>query len=140
MFELPLKSFGVAYLAAFVVFLAVDFVWLSTMAERLYRPALGDMLAAQFRPAPAIAFYLIFAAGLAFFAVRPGLLAGSPLVAMAHGAALGLLAYATYDLTNQATLKSWPTHLTVIDMIWGGVLSAIASGASCWLTEKTVGA
>lgn len=139
MIELPLKVYAVAYAAALVVFVAVDFVWLSAMADRLYRPVLGDMLAPQFRLAPAVAFYLIFAAGLTFLAVKPGLEQGSIRVAVVHAAVLGFVAYATYDLTNHATLKSWSTQMTVADMIWGSLLSAIAGGASCWIADRAVG-
>eukprot|EP01035_Chromulina_nebulosa_P054601 gene54601-74809_t len=76
------------------------------MANTLYKPTLGDMLAPAFRPVPAVLFYLIYVAGLTFFAIRPGLAAGSLGTALAYGAGFGLVAYATYDLTNQATLKN----------------------------------
>jgi uncharacterized membrane protein len=133
-----MKTYAVAYVATLIVFVAIDFVWLSTMADRLYRPALGDMLAPDFRLAPAIAFYILYAAGLTFFAVRTGLLSGSYRIAVLHGAALGFTAYATYDLTNQSTLKSWSTTLTVADLIWGTLLSATAAGIGLWLTRKIV--
>jgi len=85
------------------------------------------MLLDGFAPAPAVAFYLLFAAGLVVLAVRPGLEAGSLRLATGNGAMLGLVAYATYDLTNQATLRNWTTALTLTDLAWGTLLSAIAA-------------
>jgi uncharacterized membrane protein len=135
-----MKRSLVAYLATLIALVAVDFVWLSSMAERLYRPVMGDMLAAEFRPVPAIAFYLIYAAGLVYLAVRPGLLSSSLRSAVCSGAVVGFTAYATYDLTNQATLINWSTTLTLADLCWGTLLSAIASGAGYLITERVCGA
>ena len=129
------KTFGIAYIATFIVFVALDFIWLSSMANRLYKPTLGDMLASDFRLLPAVFFYLIFVAGLVFFAVRPGLLTGNWLTALTFGAAYGFCCYATYDLTNQATLKNWSTTLTVADLIWGSLLSAVSASAGYKLTR-----
>ncbi|MGV4792020.1 DUF2177 family protein [Rhizobium sp. F40D2] len=135
-----MKTSIVAYLATLIVFVAIDFVWLSTMADRLYRPTLGDMLTPEFRLAPAVAFYLLYAAGLTFLAVKPGLTSGSFAAATVYGAVVGLTAYATYDLTNQSTLKNWSTILTIADLLWGCALSAISAGASVWITQRVVGA
>jgi len=134
-----MKKRVVAYVSTLVVFVAIDFVWLSVMANVLYRPALGDMLAADFRPVPAVLFYLIYAAGLTFFAVRPGLVTAKFGTSFLYGALLGFVAYATYDLTNQATLASWSTTLTIADLIWGSVLSAVSACAGHWITEKLNG-
>ena len=134
-----MKTYVVAYLTTLIVFVAIDFIWLSSMAERLYRPLLGDMLASGFRLAPAIAFYLIYALGLTALAVRPGLLAGSPQMAVVCGAMLGFTAYATYDLTNQATLRNWSTILTIADLLWGTALSGVAAGIGQWVTERLLG-
>lgn len=134
-----MKTYLIAYIATLIGFVAIDFVWLSTMADRLYRPTLGDMLAPQFRLAPALAFYLIYAAGLTFLAVRTGLISGSMVTAVIHGAAVGFVAYATYDLTNQSTLRNWSLLLTIADLIWGTVLSAAASGLGFWVTQRFLG-
>jgi uncharacterized membrane protein len=131
-----MRRYVVAYFVTLVVFVAIDFVWLSSMTDRLYRPTMGDMLAPSFSLVPAVAFYLVYIAGLTFLAVRPGLRSGSVLTAMLHGAVLGFTAYATYDLTNQATLRNWSTTLTVADLGWGTVLSAVASGAGTWIIER----
>jgi uncharacterized membrane protein len=134
-----MKTYIVAYLATLIVFVAIDFVWLGTMADRLYRPTMGDMLAPEFRLLPAIVFYLIFVGGLTYLALKPGLETGSMATAVLHGAVLGFTAYATYDLTNQSTLKNWSTTLTVVDLIWGSLLSAVASGAGYWITQRFAG-
>jgi uncharacterized membrane protein len=129
----------VAFASTFVIFVAIDFIWLRAMADILYRPVLGDMLAPQFRVAPAIVFYLIFAAALTFFAVLPSLEPGKgPGTALLHGAIFGLAAYATYDLTNQATLRNWSTLLTAADLAWGTFLSAVAAGAGHWITMRFI--
>lgn len=135
-----MKTNIVAYLSTLIVFVAIDFIWLSSMADRLYRPMLGDLLAPNFQLAPAVAFYLVYAFGLTFLAVRPGLAAGSLSTAVLYGAVLGFTAYATYDLTNQSTLRNWSTVLTIADLIWGTLLSAVAAGSSQWLTARIVGA
>lgn len=122
-----MKILLTAYGAAALAFLAIDAVWLSTMANLLYRPLLGDLLAPSFRLAPAVIFYAIYIAGIVFFAVRPALANGRLATAALNGAALGFVAYGTYDLTNQATLRDWPVIITVADMIWGTVLTASAS-------------
>ena len=129
----------VAFAATFVIFVAIDFIWLSGMANVLYKPTLGDMLAPDFRVAPAVLFYLIYVAALTFFAVLPSLEPGKGLTtALLHAAIFGFAAYATYDLTNQATLKNWSTLLTVADLAWGTTLSAIAAGAGYLITRAFV--
>lgn len=138
-----------AYAVTALVFGILDAVWLRNAAPLVYRPAIGELMSDKFRLAPAAVFYLIYIAGLTYFAVVPGLLsngvmgtsnfAGVPLSVM-HGMVLGLLAYGTYDLTNQATLKVWPVHLTLIDMAWGMVASGFAAGASTFVVTRFGGA
>ncbi|WP_168598902.1 DUF2177 family protein [Rhizobium sp. SG570] len=134
-----MKTYVVAYLVTFVVFVAIDFIWLSSMTDRLYRPVMAEMLAADFRLVPAVAFYLIYAFGLTVLAVRPGLIGESARTAIVCGAMLGFTAYATYDLTNQATLKSWSIVLTLADLFWGTVLSGLAAGCGQWITARLLG-
>ncbi len=131
-----MRTYSIAYLATLIVFVAIDFVWLDTMASRLYRPVMGDLLAMDFRLGPVIAFYPLYAAGLTFLAVRAGLASGSLATATLYGAVLGFTAYATYDLTNQATLRNWSTMLTIADLIWGTFLSAVAAGSGFWVTQR----
>ncbi|MBO9545769.1 DUF2177 family protein [Caulobacter sp.] len=116
-----------AYAASLVAFVALDFVWLSLMVERIYRPALGDLLAAKPRMGAAVVFYLAYAAGLVFLVVAPALKEASLTRAGVGGLVLGAMAYATYDLTNQATLRTWSTKLTLVDIAWGAALTAVAA-------------
>jgi uncharacterized membrane protein len=123
-----------AYPIVGALFLILDMVWLRFATPVLYRPALGDLLTDKFRIGPAVVFYVIYFAALTLFAVAPGtLLSGTNYgvaIATGMGAALGLTAYATYNLTNMATLKSWPIELTLIDIAWGTVASGLAAGAA----------
>lgn len=121
------------YLAAYgcsgLVVLVMDGVWLTVMGDKLYRPVLGDFMAKSVNLAPAVAFYLIYLAGLTFLATVPALREGSIVRAVVNGAVFGFVAYATYDLTNQATLTRWSTTITLSDMAWGTVMSLIAATA-----------
>jgi uncharacterized membrane protein len=121
------RTYLTAYAATAVAFLAVDSVWLSVMASQLYRPLLGDLLAEDFDLAAAALFYVIYVGGIVFFAIRPALESGRAATAALNGAIFGLCAYRTYDLTNQATLKNWPTLITVADLCWGTFLTATAA-------------
>ncbi len=111
------------YLATTVAFFAIDFVWLSTMTSRVYQPRLGHLLATQPRLGVAAGFYLLYVLGVVALAVVPGLKEGAALGALWRGALFGLVAYATYDLTNLATLRDWPVDITLIDLVWGTVLT-----------------
>ena len=124
-----MKTVMIAYLAAGVASLIVDAIWLYTMADLLYRPNLGDRLAPQFHLAPAVVFYLIYIAGIVFFAIVPALESGGLGRAALNGAALGLVAYATYDLTNHATLRDWPLVVTLADIPWGMFVTAVGASA-----------
>ncbi|MFL9824251.1 DUF2177 family protein [Rhodoplanes sp. SY1] len=121
--------YAIAYVAVLVAFVAIDFVWLSKMGPLLYRPTLGDILLESPRFAPAIVFYLIYPIGVLAFAVAPALREESILPAIGWGALFGALAYATYDLTNYATLRNWTLQLTLADIVWGAVLTGIAAAA-----------
>lgn len=130
-----MKTYGIAYIATAFVFLALDAVWLTVAAQRLYRPLMGDMLLEGFRLAPAALFYLIYIAGIVVFAIVPALASDRWTTATSYGAFLGLFAYATYDLTNQATLKNWPVMVTVADLCWGTFLTAVAATAGFLITR-----
>ena len=119
-----LRHLVVAFLTAGAVFLAHDALWLSTMASWLYRPAIGHVMREDFDVLAAAAFYAIYLAGVAFFVVRPSTDGRAALV---RGAFFGLVCYATYDLTNQATIIHWPWHVTVIDLVWGAFVTAISA-------------
>lgn len=122
--------FALAYLAAGLAFALIDAVWLTQIGPRLYRPALDPVLAETFNLPAAIAFYLIYIAGIMLLAVLPAYREGGGLArAAANGAVLGFVAYATYDLTNQATLKAWALKITLADIAWGTFLTACATAA-----------
>jgi uncharacterized membrane protein len=118
-----------AYVGTAVAFAAIDFVWLSTMTERFYKPVIGPIMAPKPDMVAAVLFYVIYIGGIVFFAVAPALKEGAWTRAALNGAVLGFVAYATYDLTNQATLAVWQTKLTVVDLIWGTVLTTAAATA-----------
>ena len=112
------------YAASLVGFFAIDIVWLAVVAHGFYRKHLGFLLADQPNWWAAIPFYLLFVAGMVVFVIAPSLQAGSIWRALLLGAFFGLVTYATYDLTNHATVKNWPWIVTVVDLCWGAVLSA----------------
>ncbi|HEY4031146.1 MAG TPA: DUF2177 family protein [Caulobacteraceae bacterium] len=128
-----------AYGAAALAFVAADAVWLTLAGPRLYRPVLGPLLAEQLNGAAAIAFYLVYLFGVVALAVAPALRTGQWRTAAWTGLVLGLVAYGTYDLTNQATLRLWATRLTVIDMTWGGALTALAATLGFLAARKAGG-
>jgi uncharacterized membrane protein len=111
-------------------------VWLGLMAPRFYRPILGDSALAGVNLPPAIAFYLLYPVGLVIFAVMPALKAEAPGTAALYGALFGFFTYATYDLTNHATLRNWSAALTLVDTAWGTLLASCAALAAYWITSK----
>lgn len=125
-----------AYLAALLCFLLLDAIWLSLMGPRLYRPALGALLAPAVDWLAVALFYPLYLLGLLIFAIVPALERRRPSQALARGALLGLVAYATYDLTNQATLRDWPWLITAIDLAWGSLLSGCAAWVGACLTSR----
>ncbi|MEP6965955.1 MAG: DUF2177 family protein [Polaromonas sp.] len=122
-----MKYFAV-YFAILVTLLLVDMLWLRVIAAAWYAQGLSHLMAASPNLIAAGAFYLLFPAGLLIFAVLPAENAAL-LKAVAMGALFGFFAYATYDLSNLATLKAWPVGLTLLDMTWGTLLSAMCAGS-----------
>ena len=118
------------YIAALIAFGAIDAVWLRVMGPALYRPTLGDILLTDIRLAPAVTFYAIYPVGLLVFAVMPALKSGSTASAVGSGLLFGAIAYATYDLTNFATLRNWTLQITLLDIAYGAAASAFAAFVS----------
>lgn len=123
-----MMTFIKAFFAVAVPLLILDAVWLTTMSKGFYAKYLGSLMA----PSPvwiaAVIFYVIYVVGVVFFVVNPSLSSGATVwTVLLRGALFGLVAYATYDLTNQATLAQWSTVVTVVDLIWGMFLTASAS-------------
>jgi uncharacterized membrane protein len=129
----------VAYVATGIVFLGLDAVWLTLASKLLYRPLIGELLLPSFKLTPAAIFYALYIAGIVVFAVLPSLSSGRLSAAIFYGAALGLVAYGTYDLTNQATLKGWSSTITIADMIWGAAVTAAAAAAGALITRTILG-
>lgn len=118
---------GMTYAVMLVVFLAIDLLWLGVIARRFYLKHLGRFFSERVNWAAAFVFYLLFLAGMMIFAVQPALEQNSLSRALALGALYGLFTYATYDLTNLATLKEWPVPIVVVDILWGMILSGLVS-------------
>jgi uncharacterized membrane protein len=121
------------YVIVFGVFLAIDALWLSNAARWFYRPEIGQLLREHPDFVVAFVFYAMYAAGLLYFVVTPSVAANDVGMALMRGAFFGLIAYATYDMTNLATMKGFTLRIAVIDMIWGTVLSASVSAVSVYL-------
>lgn len=117
----------ITYAIATVAFFAIDMVWLGLIAKNFYRQKLGHVLSTEVVWPAAIVFYLIYIAGIVYFAVNPALKDASWQDALLKGAVLGGLCYATYDLTNMATIAKWPIEIVVVDIIWGIVLTGSVS-------------
>ena len=131
--------YAVAYLAILLPFGLLDAVWLSFMGPRLYKPTLGDILLANVNIPAAVSFYLLYPIGILVFATLPALKVGSVMPALLYAGLFGALAYATYDLTNQATLRNWTLQLTLADMAWGAIASGLAGAASYYATRSIAG-
>ena len=130
------EMFFKTYLVTLPVFLAVDFVWLTLIARNFYAQYLGYLMKTNVNYAAAGVFYLLFVVGLVVFAVLPALEKNSWVQAIFLGGLLGLISYATYDLTNLATIKDWPLLVTAVDMVWGAVLGASVSLASYLMSAR----
>jgi len=115
------------YFAALITFFAIDLIWLSLVARAFYRKYLGFLMAPRPNWLAAIIFYLLFILGILVFVVVPGLKDNSLTTTLLRAALFGLITYATYDLTNLATIKDWSLLVTVVDITWGTVLSVIVS-------------
>lgn len=118
-----------AYAAAALVMAGLDFLWLSNTVGPLYHRVLGAVMADNPNMKAAVAFYLVYLVGVMWFAVRPALEDGDWKTALLNGALFGFFAYATYDLTNLATLKVWSLKVSLIDMAWGAVLTGVTASA-----------
>ncbi len=126
----------VSYIIAAVLFVLIDMVWLGFIAKDFYREKLGSLLSPDVNWPAAIIFYSLYIGGILYFAVHPALKDASWQMALLKGAILGGLCYATYDLTNMATLKGWPWQIVIVDIIWGMVLTgAISLGTYLIMTS-----
>ena len=122
-----MKNYLAAYVGTATVMVALDMLWLGVIAKPLYQAGIGHLMADQPRIAVAVLFYLLYALGVAIFAVSPQTGGATWPVTLVMAALFGFFAYATYDLTNLATLRDWPLRLALIDMAWGTLVSTAAA-------------
>lgn len=126
------------YLVSLAAFLAIDMLWLGLVARSFYQQQLGFIMAPSVNWFAAAIFYLLFIVGILFFVVVPGLERNSLKATLLRAALFGLITYATYDLTNLATLKDWPVLLTLVDLIWGTVLSILVSSVGFVVGKRLI--
>jgi uncharacterized membrane protein len=135
---MPFTRVLALYAISLVVFLGIDFVWLTSMGERFYRPQLGKLMAERANLPVALVFYLLYVVGVLVLVVMPAVDKGSLVQAILGGALLGAVAYGTYDFTNLATIEGWPMLVSVVDVIWGttltAVIAAVGYGVGRWLS------
>lgn len=124
------------YAIALPVFFAIDMVWLGLVAKNFYRNQIGFLMKNEINWTAAMAFYLLFVVGLVLFVITPAIEKSSWLHALLFGALFGLITYATYDLSNLATLKDWPFLVTMVDLVWGATLAASVSTATYFIAHK----
>lgn len=131
------REFVITYLLMAILFLALDLFWLGLIAKNFYQKHLGRFFSDKVNWTAAMIFYFLFVLGTMIFAVYPGVAQDSLMRAMMFGVLFGLFTYATYDLTNLATLKDWPVPIVIVDIIWGmvlcGAISAFGFGVAKWL-------
>jgi uncharacterized membrane protein len=120
------------------IFFIIDIIWLGVVAREFYRHRLGFILSPQVNWTAAVIFYLVYIVGILFFAVRPAVNANSLVQAAVLGGLFGFFTYATYDLTNFATIKQWPLAVVIVDILWGVCLCTLVASLSFlvsrWLT------
>ena len=131
-----MRVFLKLYLIALPIFFIVDMIWLAVIAKNFYKNQIGFLMKPDVNWTAAIIFYLLFLVGVVLFVIEPALEKKNLMFALGRGALFGLITYATYDLTNLATLKDWPLKVVVVDMIWGAVLSGTVCGSSYWIANK----
>jgi uncharacterized membrane protein len=126
----------IAYSSAAIIFGLLDAMWLRWASTNLYRPVIGELMAKDFNLGAAGVFYVLYLAGMMWFAVKPGLESGQVSVALLNGVLLGALCYATFDLTSQAVFKVWSTKISVMDIMWGAFATGTTSAIATWITLR----
>jgi uncharacterized membrane protein len=130
-----LKYVGI-YLSFLVTLIAIDLVWLLGIAKNLYRNDMGDLMASEPKLIAGLAFYLLYALGVCIFVIIPALSKQSLLYALQYGALFGLFCYMTYDLTNLAVIRDFPTRLALVDIAWGSFVTALTAGFAYWVGNR----
>ena len=130
-----LKYLGI-YLSFLIALIAIDLVWLLGIAKNLYRNEMGDLMASDPKLIAGLAFYLLYALGVCIFVIIPALSKQSLLYALQYGALFGFFCYMTYDLTNLAVIRDFPTRLAFVDIAWGSFVTALSAGLAYWVGNK----
>ena len=134
-----MSDFIIRFIVAGAFFAIIDGIWLSFVANKFYRSQIGSLLLDKPNLPAAIAFYVVFLVGLVVFVINPAMQSNDWRVALGLGALFGFVTYATYDLTNLATLKGYPLTLTIVDLAWGTVLTASVSVAAFFVLQRISG-
>lgn len=129
-------TYLIAYISTLIAFFALDMFWLGLIARKFYANQLGSLMADNPNWLVAIVFYAMYIVGIVFFAIRPAIEAEQVLKATLYGALFGFFCYATYDLTNLATLRDWPTKMVFVDILWGIILTGSCATVGAWATLK----
>lgn len=130
--------YATLYICTALIFLALDFIWLGFIANNFYMNALGDLMKEEVDFKIAAGFYLMYAVGIVIFAVHPALASNEWKHALIYGALFGFFCYATYDMTNMATLKNWPTQVSIVDMAWGTFVTAFSATSGFFVSRYVV--
>ena len=130
-----LKTFAI-YFSFLVALIAIDLVWLLGVAKNLYRREMGDLMASEPKLLAGLAFYVLYALGVCIFVIVPALSKQSLIYALQYGALFGFFCYMTYDLTNLAVVRNFPTQLAFIDMAWGSFVTALCAGFAYWVGNR----
>ena len=130
-----LKNLAI-YASFLITLIAIDLVWLLGIAKNLYRDQMGDLMASEPKLLAGLAFYLLYALGVCIFVIVPAISKQSWVYALQYGALFGLFCYMTYDLTNLAVIRSFPTQLALIDIAWGSFVTALCSGVAYWVGNR----
>ena len=130
-----LKNLAI-YASFLFTLIAIDLVWLLGIAKNLYRDQMGDLMASEPKLIAGLAFYLLYALGVCIFVIIPALSKQSWIYALQYGALFGLFCYMTYDLTNLAVIRNFPTQLALIDIAWGSFVTAVCSGIAYWVGSR----
>ena len=133
-----MMKYVVAYAGAAMSFLVFDLLWLGLVAKNFYREHLGHLLADQVNVAAAVGFYFLYIGGIVIFAIAPAFASGHWRTAALFGALFGFFAYATYDLTNLATIRNWPVAVTVVDLAWGTLVTGVVATLGYLMAKQLV--
>lgn len=130
-----LKNFAI-YFSFLFALIVIDLIWLLGIAKNLYRSEMGDLMATEPKLLAGLAFYLLYALGVCIFVIIPALSKQSWLYALQYGALFGLFCYMTYDLTNLAVVRNFPTQLAFIDIAWGSFVTALCASFAYWVGNR----